>query len=107
MLAALWHRLGDRDDWLLVFDDCPNPDLVRAVLPTLASGRVVVTSRHQAWGHVGRTVPVDLLTQDQSVALLLQSSGTRISDPPLSSPRSSAACPWRWYRQRRTSTRPV
>lgn len=76
VLVELWHRLGNRDDWLLVLDDCPGPDLVRAVVPTLTSGRVVVTSRYQAWGHVGRTVPVDLLDQDQSVALLLQASGS-------------------------------
>lgn len=81
VLATLWQRLGQYDDWLLVLDDCPGPDLVRAVLPTLTAGRVVVTSRHQAWGHVGRTVPVDLLDQDQSVALLLQSSGSPDREP--------------------------
>src|SRR5258708_35494629 len=41
---AVFDALRDRDDWLLVFDDAPNPQSIRPYIPA-TGGRILVTSR--------------------------------------------------------------
>ena len=72
-MAALreWWRTHDR--WLLLFDNAPNADAVRGVLPKEGGGHVVITSRAQAWRGTARKIDVRHLSRLESVALLLRS----------------------------------
>ena len=67
--------LSQRSDWLVVFDNAPGPDAVRDYLPLGNAGHAIVTSRHQAWGAVGRSRLVTELARNDSVAFLRKRTG--------------------------------
>jgi hypothetical protein len=48
-VAAVQAALARRGDWLLVFDNVPDPAAVRELLPPAGGGRVVITSQHGSW----------------------------------------------------------
>jgi tetratricopeptide (TPR) repeat protein len=66
--AAL-AALGERDDWLLVFDNVEQPQLLASFLPS-GNGHVIVTSRNPNWGGFADGVEVDVFDRAESVALL-------------------------------------
>ncbi|WP_235013978.1 MULTISPECIES: tetratricopeptide repeat protein [unclassified Parafrankia] len=72
VLRRLWAELGQRTDWLLIYDGVGDPRDLTAVAPP-DSGRLLVTSRGPA---VARLTPVLLevgeLRRDESVLLLRQ-----------------------------------
>jgi len=74
-LARLWQELGRRDGWFLVYDDCVDPAGFTTLCPQVGGGTVVVTTRHRAWGRLGRVVAVDVLGLDDSVHLLTSIAG--------------------------------
>jgi len=69
-VEAVRQVLQDRDGWLLVFDNVTDPRDLQPYRPAVASGRVLVTSRHPGWGGLGSHVQVDLFTRMESVLLL-------------------------------------
>src|SRR5664280_2187442 len=69
-VEAVRQVLQDRDGWLLVFDNVTDPRDLQPYRPAVASGRVLVTSRHPGWGGLGSHVQVDLFTRLESVLLL-------------------------------------
>jgi tetratricopeptide (TPR) repeat protein len=58
-------------DWLLLFDDAPNPAALADVLPQSPRGRVLVTSRNPNWDQLAHCIAVPALTVAQSIDLLL------------------------------------
>src|SRR5664280_2345305 len=52
-VEAVRQVLQDRDGWLLVFDNVTDPRDLQPYRPAVASGRVLVTSRHPGWGGLG------------------------------------------------------
>ena len=66
--------LARRDDWLLVFDNVPDPGAVRGLVPPAGGGRVVITSQFGSWP--GRQV-VEVPVLDRAVAarFLLERAG--------------------------------
>lgn len=44
-LARLWDTLAGRSDWLLIYDNAADANLLAAILPPRLAGRVLVTSR--------------------------------------------------------------
>src|SRR5664280_1308034 len=69
-VEAVRQVLQDRDGWLLVFDNVTDPRDLQPYRPAVASGRVLVTSRHPGSGGLGSHVQVDLFTRLESVLLL-------------------------------------
>src|SRR5436190_3822148 len=67
---AVKSHLRHRDRWLLIFDNAESPDDLRQWLPG-GAGHVIITSRHQRWGQLARTVELDLLPRDESMQLLI------------------------------------
>jgi tetratricopeptide (TPR) repeat protein len=61
--------LRRRSRWLLVFDNADNPDVVRPYLPG-PDGHVLVTTRRTGFSGLGAVLDVDVLTRQDSVALL-------------------------------------
>ncbi len=70
--AAVLARLDAADGrWLLVLDDAASPgELPGWLRPSTGAGRILVTSRSDAWDGAGMVVPVGPFTRAESVALL-------------------------------------
>lgn len=54
--AREWLERGS--NWLLIFDNAEDPEVVRSYLPQCGSGRVLVTSLNPSWRQVGQVVEV-------------------------------------------------
>ena len=96
--------LARRDDWLLVFDNVPDPEAVAGLVPPAGGGRVVITSQYGSWP--GRQVlEVPVLDRDVAAGFLLDrtgAAGLRRQAAARSWPVSWAGCRWRWSRRART-----
>jgi tetratricopeptide (TPR) repeat protein len=67
--AAVLGELGQRDRWLLVFDNAGDPADIRSWLPG-GPGHVLITSREHRWAEIAVPVEVDVLARAESVAIL-------------------------------------
>lgn len=79
LLESLWLRLSQQDDWLIVFDNAEHPDSVRAFVPPLRNGRLLVTSRSPAWSSLGATVKIGPLDDEAALAFVRRRTG-RVGD---------------------------
>jgi predicted ATPase len=70
MLVRQW--LGTRRNWLLVFDNADDPDLLRDYLPENEFGHVIVTSRSSEFDVLGVAEPINMssMTQLEATNLL-------------------------------------
>ena len=58
-IANVHAALADRADWLLIFDNSPDPEAIKRLLPPAGGGRVVITSQYPHWpGKQALEVPV-------------------------------------------------
>lgn len=57
-------------NWLLVFDNAEAPDTVRDYFPDAGTGKVLITSRNQAWNQIAESLEVDVFSRAESVRLL-------------------------------------
>ncbi|MGI8335623.1 FxSxx-COOH system tetratricopeptide repeat protein [Actinomadura scrupuli] len=73
-------RLGrPYHNWLLVFDNAEQLEEVRGFFPTNGPGKILVTSRNQAWTSVASSLEVDVFKREESKALL-NLRGPQLSD---------------------------
>jgi hypothetical protein len=79
-IRAVREWLETHDHWLLVLDNVVEPRTIRSYLPRNAAGHVLITSRHQSWHDLARSVDVDVLSDDEAVELLLAGSGSADAD---------------------------
>ena len=77
LLSGLWAAIKEREDWLLVFDNAEDVELVREALPPLTSACVLVTSQSSAWLALGPTIRVDPFGSTVAARFLLARSGRR------------------------------
>jgi hypothetical protein len=68
-VSRLLGALGDRDRWLLIYDNAEQPHVLAPFLPG-GAGHVVITSRHPDWQELATPVLVDVLGREESVHLL-------------------------------------
>jgi len=73
-VAVVHAALARRDDWLLVFDNVPDPGAVAGLVPPAGGGRVVITSRHGYWPG-GQALEVPVLDRAVAAAFLLARAG--------------------------------
>jgi Tetratricopeptide repeat/NB-ARC domain len=66
--AALMS-LRDTERWLLIFDNAETPEDIHGWLPG-GAGHVLITSRSRGWDEVAVPIEIDVLTRDESVAML-------------------------------------
>jgi tetratricopeptide (TPR) repeat protein len=57
-------------NWLLIFDNAEDPEVVRNYFPMGAPGSILVTSRNQQWEQAARSLEVDVFEREESIALL-------------------------------------
>jgi Domain of unknown function (DUF4062) len=74
-VAAVHAALARRDDWLLVFDNVPDPASVGRLLPPAGGGRVVLTSQYPHWPG-GQALDVPVLDRDVAAGFLLARTGS-------------------------------
>ncbi len=65
-----WLRLNER--WLLIFDNANAPQEIRAYLPPVGSGHILITSRESVWDEIGKTVALPTLPRDEAIRFLLE-----------------------------------
>ncbi|GIJ70056.1 hypothetical protein Voc01_049730 [Virgisporangium ochraceum] len=68
-LAGVLADLGERDDWLVVFDNATRPASLVPYLPA-GGGTVLITSVYPAWGTLAERVPVGVFSDAEAVELL-------------------------------------
>ena len=75
VIEIVRSALEQRTEWLLVFDNAPNPNAIESYIPHGSAGHVVVTSRYSAWGRLARPLPVRVWQPRESVDFLLRRTG--------------------------------
>jgi hypothetical protein len=73
-VAAVHAALARRDDWLLIFDNVPDPAEIAGMVPPAGGGQVVVTSRYAFWPG-GQAVEVPVLDRAVGAGFLLARTG--------------------------------
>ncbi|MFE0251214.1 FxSxx-COOH system tetratricopeptide repeat protein [Streptomyces sp. NPDC059010] len=53
--------------WMLVFDNADDPSWLTRYFPQGGGGHILITSRNQAWGQQGSSMPIDVFLRDESV----------------------------------------
>jgi tetratricopeptide (TPR) repeat protein len=71
IVEAVRNWLEHKSGWLLVFDNVPHPEDVRAYLPRGKTGHVIITSRDPNWGGVASKLPVQVMKIGEAVEFLL------------------------------------
>jgi hypothetical protein len=61
-------------DWLLIFDNAPNPSALRAVMPPAGHGRVLITTQNSLWP-ARVTAEVQVLDRDTAADFLALRTG--------------------------------
>ncbi|MEV4055183.1 NB-ARC domain-containing protein [Amycolatopsis sp. NPDC049688] len=67
-LGVRW--IATHDDWLLVLDNVTTPQDVAGLLSRVRTGTIVITSRQRSGWRAAETVPLDVLAEDEAMALL-------------------------------------
>ncbi len=79
VIAAVTHWLISHSDWLLIFDNVEDLELVKGVLPPARCGSLLFTSRRQALGFAAKTLDMEQMTTEEGVCFLLHRA--RLLDP--------------------------
>jgi tetratricopeptide (TPR) repeat protein len=73
-VARVHAALARRDDWLLIFDNAPDPAAIDRSLPPAGGGRVLITSQYLFWPG-GQALEVRLLNQATAAEFLMTRTG--------------------------------
>src|SRR4029079_12943612 len=79
-LAAVRRWLNQNPGWFLILDNVDTPEAqgaVAALLAGIPSGHIVITSRLADWPAGVTTLDLDVLSEDSSVAFLLERTEDR------------------------------
>ena len=76
-IDAVRRWLDHNGGWLLVFDNVPKPESVKDFLPQGQTGHVIITSRYKSWRKVAASLALDVMTDSEAVAFLLDRTGGR------------------------------
>ena len=72
---AVRQKLGQLEDWLLIFDNAGKPESIDAYLPQGGKGHVIITSRNQDWDVLAREMPILVFEEDEAVEFILKRTG--------------------------------
>ncbi|GAB6179037.1 FxSxx-COOH system tetratricopeptide repeat protein [Desulfotomaculum defluvii] len=75
--------LGQKGDWLLIFDNANNPEEICPYLPQGTTGHVLITSRNPNWLEVASTISLREWEREESVEFLcrrIKQTDRRIAD---------------------------
>ena len=69
---AVRRRLGQLEDWLLIFDNAGKPENIDAYLPQGGGGHVIITSRNQDWDVLAREMTIRVFEEAEAVEFILK-----------------------------------
>jgi tetratricopeptide (TPR) repeat protein len=71
---AVKNYLAQQSDWLLIFDNADDIEMVRPYFPrgNKTNGHILLTTRTHAVGTLARAVQVDVMDKDEGIHLLLK-----------------------------------
>jgi len=72
IVAAVKRWLEESADWLLILDNVEDLLLVSEFLPSEGRGHILLTTRIQATGSIASNIPIENMTQDEGILLLLR-----------------------------------
>lgn len=72
IITAVREWLEQHTDWLLIFDNAVDPGDLRDYIPRGNAKRILITSRHQEWGDLGRSIAVQTWPRQEAVDFLLK-----------------------------------
>jgi tetratricopeptide (TPR) repeat protein len=81
--VLLWFKTHTH--WLLILDNADDLAVVRAFLPSVFSGHILLTTRAQATGRLVRRIEVEVLPRDVGALFLLRRASLIAPDAPLES----------------------
>ncbi len=79
VISAVTHWLTSHNDWLVIFDNVEDLELVKGVLPPARCGSLLFTSRRQALGFAAQTLDMEQMTPEEGIRFLLHRA--RLLDP--------------------------
>lgn len=62
--------MGQRERWLLIYDDATQPSVLTGYRPPAGGGHLLVTGRNPAWGAIATPRQMEVLPRDEAVAFL-------------------------------------
>ncbi|HZS77874.1 MAG TPA: tetratricopeptide repeat protein [Ktedonobacteraceae bacterium] len=65
-----WFALNK--NWLLIFDNVDDPQLVEGFLPRLGEGSILITTRQHALGSIAQTIEVEKMEREEGVLFLMR-----------------------------------
>jgi RNA polymerase sigma factor (sigma-70 family) len=65
----------DGDRCLLIFDDVPDPEVLRPFVPADGTAQVLITSTRQPMANLATAVPVDVFSADEALSFLIGRTG--------------------------------
>lgn len=60
ILNAVHHWLKEHTNWLLIFDNADNPDILKDYIPYNPEGHILLTSRAQIFDQLGIAKPIEI-----------------------------------------------
>ncbi len=79
VMAAVTRWLTSHSDWLVIFDNVEDLELVKSILPPARCGSLLFTSRRQALGFTTQTLDLEQMTLEEGTRFLLRRA--RLLDP--------------------------
>jgi tetratricopeptide (TPR) repeat protein/DNA-binding XRE family transcriptional regulator len=71
VIAAVTRWLTGHSDWLVIFDNVEDLELVKSILPPARCGSLLFTSRRQALGFTTQTLNLEQMTLEEGMRFLL------------------------------------
>lgn len=85
---AVKHWFRHHTNWLLLFDDVRDPELLNTLLPDMGQGSILITTRSQIMGTLGYQTNLQKMRQDEGMLFLLRRA--KLLHPHSSTPKVSA-----------------
>ena len=63
--------LNNHGEWLLIFDNAPDPRMIQTYLPNNPKGHILFTSRYKNWQGQAETIEVDVWEEPETLAYLM------------------------------------
>jgi hypothetical protein len=73
IVDSVKHWLEINSDWLLIFDNADNPEIIEEFFPVQINGHIIITSRAQVFSKLGimYTIKMDEMSPEESKKFLL------------------------------------
>ncbi len=83
IIAAVKRWMSTHDRWLLILDNVEDVALVEEMIPPVAHGHLLLTTRALSTGFIARPVQLEEMTPEEGALFLLRRSGLLAPDAPL------------------------